>query len=304
MQQENYSEAEAAYRRALSIAPDNNKKCNLGISLMKQGRVAEAKETLRQVRPAVADGPRGADSHLKAFERAQEMLRDLESEMMKGGQDQLQQTRLFNTFLGSSSIWQPQPCKDPIVPSDAYSSKLQDEFADENLDINRISSGVTVDNRIPPLQKNLKYVNEPRNSLNGNAPPFVSKSVADPTAIQFLDPLGHLKRTRSVGNNTGQITENNEMENSAQPPGGGREPSDQKSARRSLFLEEEVDNKKFLPDSNALDEAIMATILGPDQETMTTKTANKAGSCQIIINKKRLKVFQDITLCLSPQSLT
>lgn len=76
MQQNNYIDAQAAYRRALSIAPDNNKMCNLGICLMKQGRIAEAKETLRQVKPAVADGPRGVDSHLKAFERAQEMLRD------------------------------------------------------------------------------------------------------------------------------------------------------------------------------------------------------------------------------------
>ncbi|KAL2923356.1 Protein POLLENLESS 3-LIKE 2 [Bienertia sinuspersici] len=37
MQQNNYIEVEDAYRRALSIAPDNNKMCNLGICLMKQG---------------------------------------------------------------------------------------------------------------------------------------------------------------------------------------------------------------------------------------------------------------------------
>ncbi|KAL2894470.1 Protein POLLENLESS 3-LIKE 2 [Bienertia sinuspersici] len=36
MQQNNYIEVEDAYRRALSIAPDNNKMCNLGICLMKQ----------------------------------------------------------------------------------------------------------------------------------------------------------------------------------------------------------------------------------------------------------------------------
>ena len=58
MQQNNYIEAEDAYRRALTIAPDNNKMCNLGICLMKQGRIGEAKETLRRVKPAVADGPR------------------------------------------------------------------------------------------------------------------------------------------------------------------------------------------------------------------------------------------------------
>ncbi|KAL2897539.1 Protein POLLENLESS 3-LIKE 2 [Bienertia sinuspersici] len=37
MQQNNYIKAKDAYRRALSIAPDNNKMCNLGICLMKQG---------------------------------------------------------------------------------------------------------------------------------------------------------------------------------------------------------------------------------------------------------------------------
>ncbi|CAL5430203.1 unnamed protein product [Camellia sinensis] len=80
--QNNYIEAEDAYHRALLIAPDNNKMCNLGICLMKQRRIAEAKETLRRVKPAAMDGPRGVDSHLKAYERAQQMLRDLESEMM------------------------------------------------------------------------------------------------------------------------------------------------------------------------------------------------------------------------------
>ncbi|GJU90133.1 pollenless 3-like protein 2 [Tanacetum coccineum] len=87
MQQNNYIEAEDAYRRALVIAPDNNKMCNLGICLMKQGRLCEAKDTLRLVKPAVVDGPRGVDSHLKAYERAQQMLRDLESEMMNSGGD-------------------------------------------------------------------------------------------------------------------------------------------------------------------------------------------------------------------------
>ena len=34
---------EAVYRKALSMEPDNIKSCNLGICLMHQGRVAEAK---------------------------------------------------------------------------------------------------------------------------------------------------------------------------------------------------------------------------------------------------------------------
>ena len=85
MQQNNYIEAEDAYRRALLIAPDNNKMCNLGICLMKQDSRAWAKENLRLVKPALANGAKGIDSHLKGYERAQQMLRDLESEMMNKG---------------------------------------------------------------------------------------------------------------------------------------------------------------------------------------------------------------------------
>ena len=113
MQQDDYIEAEDAYRRALSIAPDNNKMCNLGICLMKQGRIAEAKETLGRVKPVIADGPKGSNSHLKAYERAQQMLKDFESEMMNKGGDRIEQNRFFEAFLGFSSIWQPQPCKVP-----------------------------------------------------------------------------------------------------------------------------------------------------------------------------------------------
>ena len=86
MQQNNYIEAEDAYHRALAISPDNNKMCNLGIWLMKQGRISEAKENLGRVKPAVTDGPKGTDSHLKAYERAQQILKDLEYEMMSKGE--------------------------------------------------------------------------------------------------------------------------------------------------------------------------------------------------------------------------
>lgn len=103
MQRDNFVEAGEAYMRALSIAPDNNKMCNLGICLMKQGRIDEAKETLRRVKPAVVDGPRGVDSHLKAYERAQQMLSDLGSETMRrGGGDRVEQRRLFDAMFGSS----------------------------------------------------------------------------------------------------------------------------------------------------------------------------------------------------------
>ncbi|XP_057784102.1 LOW QUALITY PROTEIN: protein POLLENLESS 3-LIKE 2-like [Salvia miltiorrhiza] len=136
MQQNNYMEAEEAYRRALVLAPDNNKMCNLGICLMKQGRIGEAKDTLRRVKPAVLDGPRGVDSHLKAYERAQQMLRDLESEMMtKGGVDRVQQSKLFDAFLGSSAIWQPQPCKETKFPPPPPAFPDENALPGRNLNI-------------------------------------------------------------------------------------------------------------------------------------------------------------------------
>ncbi|KAH7423932.1 hypothetical protein KP509_12G081700 [Ceratopteris richardii] len=78
MQQSNYVAAEAVYRKALSIEPDNNKVCNLGICLMKQGRIVEAKAMLKSVKPASSDSPWGSDSHLKSYERAQQMLQEIE----------------------------------------------------------------------------------------------------------------------------------------------------------------------------------------------------------------------------------
>ncbi|KAL6498005.1 hypothetical protein OROGR_028402 [Orobanche gracilis] len=178
MQQNNYIEAEEAYRRALLLAPDNNKMCNLGICLMKQGRIGEAKETLRRVKPAVADGPRGVDSHLKAYERAQEMLRDLESEMMsKGGGDRVQQIKLFDAFLGSSDIWQPQPCKENNKRHNEDQSVFNTH--DENTNPNIIR------NHVRPPVRGVNLVN----SLNIDAPPFYSS--------RFVAPAESLKRTRS-----------------------------------------------------------------------------------------------------------
>ncbi|ONK80006.1 uncharacterized protein A4U43_C01F12770 [Asparagus officinalis] len=161
MQKENYKEAEEAYRRALIIGPDNNKMCNLGICLMKQGRINEAKETLRQVKSASINGLRGTDSHLKAYERAQEMLRDLESKVLGNNQ-----SWLFDAFIGSSLIWKPQPCTEFPMNRNAEN----DKFANENV----VGIGRS-------------------NSLNIDAPPFYSSRMLK----DCNDPMGNLKRTRS-----------------------------------------------------------------------------------------------------------
>lgn len=80
---------------------------------MKQGRLDEAKSILQSVTLAHYDS-RASESHLKSFERAQEMLDELE----KGYHDN-KQLSLFtipgcdnteaDSSSSSSSLWQPQP---------------------------------------------------------------------------------------------------------------------------------------------------------------------------------------------------
>ncbi|XP_068640127.1 protein POLLENLESS 3-LIKE 2-like [Aristolochia californica] len=336
MQQENYFEAEAAYWKALSVASDNNKMCNLGICLMKQGRISEAKDTLRQVKPAMADGPRGVDSHLKAFERAQEMLLDLESGMMNEDQDTFNQSQLFDVFLGSSSIWQPQPCLDPFIaptslkPQDGFiggenldenriprgsssdskvplpivkkpaippgfssvmTSKLHDGFGNENLDMNRVDRRPH-DQQIPPLRQHRasKCINRPLNLLNCEAPPFYSKLTRDAIQTVLLDPLGRLKRTRS-GNMAVPMKE--QEAEKVENPVCSANPIEVR-LRSSLSLDE-TRNKWLdkLPDTEEFDQALLAAILAPFQEAMTAENA---------VQKKRFKVFQDITPSLSPRA--
>ncbi|XP_054823918.1 protein POLLENLESS 3-LIKE 2 [Prosopis cineraria] len=311
MQQNNYIEAEDAYRRALSIAPDNNKMCNLGICLMKQGRISEAKETLSRVKPAVADGPRGSDSHLKAYERAQKMLKDLESEMMnKGGMDRVEQSRLFEAFLGSSSIWQPQPCKDSTnttsnTNNSANSIKTRYDFADENMNSNIVpnfmQTGVTSSKQqvIPPLG----------NSLNVAAPPFYASKSFNKEPMLLREPTGNhppppphhhqfaetLKRTRS-GNAAGtmRVNEVGEINNTIQ-----RESGVPENKTRRLSAESDGDKlTELLPNNKDFEDAILAAILGPTEESDNTSTS---GIFQRKIDK-RLKVFQDITLSLSPRA--
>ncbi|XAR73758.1 hypothetical protein NMG60_11007834 [Bertholletia excelsa] len=283
MQQNNYIEAEEAYRRALSMAPDNNKMRNLGICLMKQGRIAEAKETLRQVKPAISYGPRGVESHLKAYERAQQMLRDLESEMMnKETVDQVEQSKLFDALLGSSSIWQPQPCKEQGIST---SFKPHDEFANENINNSNVVSfpgqkGVTLKPLLPQ-----------GNSLKIDAPPFYSTKFA-----KFHEGL---KRTRSV--NAGNSIRDKEMGEFWK---GLAEEPENKTRRRSNSPEKAGERwpEVVLPDSKDFEDAIVAAVLGSSNENEKAyKISKESGMVQRKIDK-RLKVFQDITVSLSPRA--
>ncbi|CAM0952699.1 unnamed protein product [Alopecurus aequalis] len=329
MQKENYTEAEGAYRRALLIGPDNNKMCNLGICLMKQGRVHEAKDVLKQVRPAGVDGLRGADSHLKAYERAQEMLRDLEVKLVgRPGWDQrvVDKNWLFDALMmgSSSSIWQPQPCVDHLVPPQPRG----DHFADENNNAAAVGViGTSKKMAAPPLpppqqQPNLNIDARPFNVdarpfYSHRMPPLATKPPQNtprqeqqlqqqkaPLSQMHHDPMGNLKRTRSgtamdkaaaaaVGEKTKEQSSNNEADNN------GR--------RKSLSAEERWPE---LPDHSAFDEALVASVIAPvlaDDENCNNKVgkpvAPPAASCSPAALKekvgKRLRIFQDITQTLN-----
>uniref|UniRef100_A0ACD5XUQ2 Uncharacterized protein n=1 Tax=Avena sativa TaxID=4498 RepID=A0ACD5XUQ2_AVESA len=326
MQKENYTEAEGAYRRALLIGPDNNKMCNLGICLMKQGRVHEAKDVLKQVRPAGVDGLRGADSHLKAYERAQEMLRDLEVKVVsRPGWDQLvvDKNWLFDALLmgSSSSIWQPQPCVDHLMPPRG------EQFADENAASKKMAPppqqqqqllqpNLNIDarpfysHRMPPLAaKPLQSAPRQQQQLQQQKPPS-SQMQKPPSSQMQHDPMGNLKRTRSgtamdkaaaaaVGDKTKEQSSKDEAENN------GR--------RKSLTAEERWPE---LPDHSAFDEALVASVIGSvladDENCSNNNNSAKpvatplAASCRdtspaAVKEKvgKRLRIFQDITQTLN-----
>ncbi|KAL5205692.1 hypothetical protein ABZP36_033901 [Zizania latifolia] len=292
MQKENYTEAEGAYRRALLIGTDNNKMCNLGICLMKQGRVLEAKDVLKQVRPAGVDGLRGADSHLKAYERAQEMLRDLEAKLLSRPRaDQLDKNWLFDALLlgSSSSIWQPQPCIDQLMPPGPLP---RDQFADENAVTNK---------KVAALQPNILRVDaQPFYSLRmpplATKPQNVVQQQQKPQQPQVHDPMGNLKRTRS----------GNAMDVAAAGPGKDPSNDENNGRRKSLSAEERWPE---LPDHTAFDEALVASVLAPvlDDAAATEGKGNcklAPASCDTSPAMKekigkRLRIFQDITQTLN-----
>ncbi|XP_052201716.1 uncharacterized protein LOC127807718 [Diospyros lotus] len=78
MQQKNFKSAEELYRKALSLEPDKNKQCNLAICLMHMNKLTEAKFLLHTIR-ASSEGAQVDDSYGKSFERATQILAELES---------------------------------------------------------------------------------------------------------------------------------------------------------------------------------------------------------------------------------
>ncbi|CAK7345890.1 unnamed protein product [Dovyalis caffra] len=78
LQHHDYGLAEQYYRKSLSLEPDQNKKCNLAICLMHMNRIPEAKSLLQTVKALSGSKPMD-DSYAKSFERACQILTELES---------------------------------------------------------------------------------------------------------------------------------------------------------------------------------------------------------------------------------
>nr|XP_008383466.2 protein POLLENLESS 3-like [Malus domestica] len=79
LQKGDYKTAEEYYLKALSLEPDKNKQCNLAICLMHMNRFTEAKHLLQVVRDS--SGNKLMDeSYAKSFERAYQMLTELEAQ--------------------------------------------------------------------------------------------------------------------------------------------------------------------------------------------------------------------------------
>ncbi|CAH8364491.1 unnamed protein product [Eruca vesicaria subsp. sativa] len=108
------------------------------------------------------------------------MLNDLGNEMMRrGGDDRVEQRRLFDAMFGSSSIWQPQPCREQTVKPKAKPGLSNDGFGDEN-----VKTNVNVNVVVNPLRVDAK-------------PFFSSKLVSNNEK---------LKRTRSSSQTMGMLS--------------------------------------------------------------------------------------------------
>ncbi|XP_058749427.1 protein POLLENLESS 3-like [Vicia villosa] len=78
LQKGDYKTAEEHYRKALSFEVDRNKQCNLAVCLMQMNKITEARFLLQAV-TAATKNRKMDDSFVKSFERATEMLREMES---------------------------------------------------------------------------------------------------------------------------------------------------------------------------------------------------------------------------------
>ncbi|KAF5180976.1 Pollenless 3-like [Thalictrum thalictroides] len=121
MQRNDYKTAEEIYRKALSIEPDKNKQCNLAICLMNRGQIMEAKSLLQTVTPSSTDREL-ADPFIKSFDRAYEMLTELESKSSPNRNDHKEEikTGICRSFthpisINSKPVDSASPIEEPLL---------------------------------------------------------------------------------------------------------------------------------------------------------------------------------------------
>ncbi|KAJ8560310.1 hypothetical protein K7X08_004368 [Anisodus acutangulus] len=97
MQLKNYKLAEEYYRKALSLEPDKNKQSNLAICLMHMNKITEAMFLIQSIK--ASDRRQMDDSCTKSFERATQMLAELESHGTLNSKEQEDASRPPKNFF-------------------------------------------------------------------------------------------------------------------------------------------------------------------------------------------------------------
>ncbi|KAK9075504.1 hypothetical protein SSX86_003828 [Deinandra increscens subsp. villosa] len=95
LQQDHYKVAEEIYRKALSLEPDKNKRCNLAICLMYMNKMTEAKFLLSTIKDSNRRRDMDEESYAKSYERAIQVMEEFEMENKCHTGNQLS----FSSFL-------------------------------------------------------------------------------------------------------------------------------------------------------------------------------------------------------------
>ncbi|KAK4376003.1 hypothetical protein RND71_006680 [Anisodus tanguticus] len=97
MQLKNYKLAEEYYRKALSLEPDKNKQSNLAICLMHMNKITESRFLIQSIK--ASDRRQMDDSCTNSFERATQMLAELESHGTLNSKEQEDASRPPKNFF-------------------------------------------------------------------------------------------------------------------------------------------------------------------------------------------------------------
>ncbi|CAK8531413.1 unnamed protein product [Lathyrus sativus] len=148
LQKGDYKTAEEHYRKALSFEVDRNKQCNLAICLMKMNKITEARFLLQAVTTATKNRKMD-DSFVKSFERATQMLQEIEStqlvDSVKDKGDKIIETQRFSGKTMSSQYSTPN--------SENSTGKNSDNMAKSRTE-NNWSTGKNSDNMVKSRTEN------------------------------------------------------------------------------------------------------------------------------------------------------